>query len=401
MQALQYRVEQPLAGRPHAGPLPPEQREYLDQMRQEEKAVPIDETARRSGSYAVERLGRESAILQPQEKLDPYRRIKLEQDAAVREMVRLTDVHDRGRLAAGLRRLAEQAAGRPPEVRLRVLAEALPLSARVGEAATTELLAQVGPALDAAAASDDRAVGENRALLLERALLFAAHYDLAAFVRTFADRLGEALRRPAAVDAVGPLVGQTFRSLRKLGLKDQTERLLGQIEDAALGGRALDQAQAATAGRGWQQTLRLLLPVAGGWFYFDKPAQARPILDAARAWVLKPDKKPNDADRPAAQYVALVNAYIAAAGQAPLDEAIGRIEELFTSGRLDRLPNTMTSNHYYSLLHLSVAEAVVLTLATEDFAVGPGARRWLDDDEYLVRRRIHRDMRAALARAGM
>jgi len=27
--------------------------------------------------------------------------------------------------------------------------------------------------------------------------------------------------------------------------------------------------------------------------------------------------------------------------------------------------------------------------------------RWLDDDEYLVRRRIHADVRAALSQAGM
>jgi hypothetical protein len=401
LQAMQYRVEQALAGRPHAGPLPPEQREYLDQMRQEEKVVPIDETARRSASYAVERLGKESTILQPQEKLDPYRRIKLEQDLTIRELVRLTDEHDHGRLGVALRRLAEQATTRPAEVRLRVLAEALPLSARVGESATADLLAQVTPALDAAAASDDRVVAENRAVLLERALLFAAHYDLPDLVRSFADRLGEALRRPVALDAIGSLVGQTLRSLRKLGLKEQTERLLGQIADAALGGRSLEQTRAALAGRDWQHVLRLVLPVAGAWFDFDRPADARPILDAARAWLLKPDKKPNDPDRPPAQYVTLVNAYIAAAGHAPLDEAIGRIEELFGPGRLDRLPNTMTSNHYYSLLHLSVAETVVLTLATEEFAVGPAARRWLDDDEYLVRRRIHRDMRAALARAGM
>jgi hypothetical protein len=238
-------------------------------------------------------------------------------------------------------------------------------------------------------------------VLLERALLFAAHYDLPDLVRAFADRLGEALRRPAAVDAVGPLVGQTLRSLRKLGLKDQTERLLGQIAEAALGGRSLEQARAALAGREWQHSLRLLLPVAGAWFRYERPADARPILDAARGWLLKPEKKPNDPDRPAVQYVALLSAYIAAAGHAPLDEAVGRMEELFASGRLDRLPNTMTSNHYYSLLHLGVAEAVVLTLATEDFAAGPGARRWLEDDEYLVRRRIHRDMRTALARTGM
>jgi hypothetical protein len=96
-----------------------------------------------------------------------------------------------------------------------------------------------------------------------------------------------------------------------------------------------------------------------------------------------------------------VSTYVATASQAPLEEALGRIEELFASGKLDRLPNTFTTGNYYSRFHLNIAEAVVLALANDDFALGPAARRWLDDDEYLVRRRVHRDVRAALAGAGM
>ena len=40
-------------------------------------------------------------------------------------------------------------------------------------------------------------------------------------------------------------------------------------------------------------------------------------------------------------------------------------------------------------------EAVVLAVVRDDFTLGSSARRWLDDDEYLVvRRRIHREYRA-------
>ena len=34
---------------------------------------------------------------------------------------------------------------------------------------------------------------------------------------------------------------------------------------------------------------------------------------------------------------------------------------------------------------------------SEDFVLGPGVRGWLDDDEYLIRRRIGRDLEAVLA----
>ena len=47
-----------------------------------------------------------------------------------------------------------------------------------------------------------------------------------------------------------------------------------------------------------------------------------------------------------------------------------------------------------------VVEAVVLGIVTEDFAMGGEVRRWLDDDEYLVRRRIHSDLQGFLTQAG-
>ena len=39
-------------------------------------------------------------------------------------------------------------------------------------------------------------------------------------------------------------------------------------------------------------------------------------------------------------------------------------------------------------------QRVVLAVVADDFALGPAVRRWLDDDEYRVRRRIHADTRA-------
>ena len=94
-------------------------------------------------------------------------------------------------------------------------------------------------------------------------------------------------------------------------------------------------------------------------------------------------------------------AYVTALGQAPPQLAQERIEELFAPGRMDRLHNTFTSAAYYSRFHLNIAEAVVLALVTEDLALGPAARRWLDDDEYLIRRRVHRDLHEMRARAGV
>jgi hypothetical protein len=84
-------------------------------------------------------------------------------------------------------------------------------------------------------------------------------------------------------------------------------------------------------------------------------------------------------------------------GQAPAERALGRYEELFR--QLGGVLDAFTTNSHYSLSRLDVVEALVLALVGEDFRLDPVARRWLDEDEYRVRRRIHRDVREALSRA--
>jgi hypothetical protein len=65
-----------------------------------------------------------------------------------------------------------------------------------------------------------------------------------------------------------------------------------------------------------------------------------------------------------------------------------------------RITNTWTTGKFYSRLHFNLMEEVILALVSDDFALGPAGRRWLDDDEYLVRRRIHDDMRRYVAGLG-
>ena len=75
------------------------------------------------------------------------------------------------------------------------------------------------------------------------------------------------------------------------------------------------------------------------------------------------------------------------------------IEALFK--RLGPMQNTFTTNTHFSLYHLSVIEKVVLSVVSDDFTIGPTARRWLDEDEYLVRRRIHAEMKPYMAQLGL
>jgi hypothetical protein len=99
------------------------------------------------------------------------------------------------------------------------------------------------------------------------------------------------------------------------------------------------------------------------------------------------------------EQTALACAYAAALGQARLDLALPRTLELYR--RLTAVHDAFTTNSHYSLSRLDVVEATILALVNDDFKVSPEARRWLDDDEFLVRRRIHRTVHAEMGKAGL
>ena len=65
--------------------------------------------------------------------------------------------------------------------------------------------------------------------------------------------------------------------------------------------------------------------------------------------------------------------------------------------RLDGVDVRGAANRYYTLRPLELIDTVVRAVVSEDFVLGPGVRGWLDDDEYLIRRRIGRDLEAVLA----
>ena len=54
----------------------------------------------------------------------------------------------------------------------------------------------------------------------------------------------------------------------------------------------------------------------------------------------------------------------------------------------------------YSRFHLNLVEDVIRAIVSDDFALGPTGRKWLDDDEYLVRKRIHADSAPPPSRNG-
>jgi hypothetical protein len=340
----------------------------------------------------VERMRELSRIFEPDQKVDPYRHLTAIASPLDAALALLPDVADKAEAVDTVQRLLKGVpkGERGKKERNRIVRAGLDLAPRAGEDFARAMLEEAVALYDAqAGTSDPNLLIDQVVPLLEKSLFVAAHFDSADHIHPLVTRFRALLQ--AQQDApefrtLDAVANQCFRGLRKLGMRNEVNQLLQQTADAILRGQDLHDAEALREVGG--SALRSLLYVAAGWLHFGQEHKAEPVLQAARSLLLCNEL-------PGKEQSALACAYIAAAGQAPPETAQKRIQEVFE--RVENVRDSFWTNNYYSQSQLRLIEAVVSAVVSHEFTLGAAARRWLDDDEYLVRRRIHKDYRELAA----
>jgi hypothetical protein len=381
---FQHRIRDVQEGRRPKPGLPPDLLARLDEL------PPFSR-------YAVERLRDHCRILEPLGRTHAFRGLDVRgvrgADLLGERLQLLADRTDPSQIADEATQLLALCAAEPSSVTVpRVVLTLLDLAPYLDGPAVSKLLAQVVPALSwfEAWLQSGRWTDAERADRLPRYLarLLGGAFAAAAWfnewpaVRPVVDHLLRRVGPDAALRAaVGRSAGSLFRSFRKLGYRAEAEALL----------HTLDPDRGEWPAAAPFPPARLGLAV--GWFAAGDEDAGTRILDDARTRLFVA-RIPDDRDR-----TELAVAYAEALGVAPPRIALGRLEEIFQL--LDRVTVTGSTNRYYTLKPLQLIDAVVRSVVTEDFALGPAVRGWLDDDEFLIRRRIHRDMTAALRTEGI
>ncbi|MCS6866685.1 MAG: hypothetical protein NZS48_16655 [Gemmata sp.] len=399
-RAFQFRIDQALAEKPHAGPLDQQILNDLEQMSRKNGRGPVNNPYDLA-KYSIDRMRKESWILEPHEKPDPYANWIKWSDPLTKELAELADIRQPHHLAERIGKLyADGVHGKPiEEVRFHVLCEGLPLAARINEEFTVQLLERVPAAL--AVGFGPKVVStellDKQGELLRRALLYAGHFNRVEIVKQLVDEfvsLIHAKPEDLRFKLINIVASQCLRSLKKIGLINEFDRFLTQLQNEVLRGASLDTLRQRYSGKPeqWGPALQTLLNLAGGWLHFGLREPALPILEEARQQLL--DQRA--AVFPPQLYTAVARAYVSAIGQASPDMGLPWLMDLFQRMDPRKIPNTFTTAQHYSRLHLALVEDVIQVLIGEESASGLSARKWLEEDEYLVRRRIHADMRRAL-----
>ena len=414
---FRYRIERVMRGKPHTGQPSSELSEELDEIVRRSKIASfgLKGPAGQSNNpywraeYIIGRMREQSRILEPEPPLHPYEATTHSNDPLKQQLTELHRLRDPAQTAARIRQLYRT--GVPgksiADVHLDLLHTALPLAARVGETFAVELLALVPAALAAGPKTGGNIpepvdLPRTQGELLERSMAIAAHFDRGELLQQLVSRFSELLHtksEESRFKLINVVAGQCLRTLRKFGLRDEIDRFLGRLQSEVLQGKSLPALREKYAAKPemWGTVLQTLLNLAAGWLTFGLHENADPILNEARNELLNP----NGLKLSALNYTRLARAYVAALSQGPSEAGLPRITALFREMEPGKITNTWTTAPYYSRLHLNLVEDVILAIVSDEFALGPAGRRWLDDDEFLVRRRIHADMRRYLQQSGL
>ncbi|MFK7768145.1 MAG: hypothetical protein AB8B55_13055 [Mariniblastus sp.] len=393
--AFEYRISQALNGQSNQSQLSENLLERLEAME-------------RMDRYKVDRFRGQSRMIEPHERINAFTRWhRRHPDELSKRLSELSDVKERDELQATLADLLSHTKSDGKNYG-RVLASAIEMAPRLGEDFANHLFDEIvgwlrsnGPTME-------------RANLLQKSMYVAAHFGRIDVVQTFISLFEQSLPQIVSeylslqsnhdpvnkeqVDAIESLFTESFRGLRKLGMREEIGRLYSGVADLVKvhepKGKKSRQAKNSKTDIDVTRPLRLLLCVASGWYYFGQIEQAAEIVGQVREILLT--KK----DLPPVEQRDLACAYINCISHAPVESAMGMISELYQGkGKKRELANikdNMTTSSHFSISQLHLIETTILALVSDEFSLNEESRRWLDEDEFLVRRRIHDDVRNAV-----
>lgn len=381
-----HRVREAQEGRPSKVGWPPELSTRLDGL------------AEPHARYSIDRLRQRSRILEPLERVRPFNGLDLKSfwgnDQLGERLFVLAehpDPSNAGDEAESLLRLCAETPGTATIPR--IVLTLLEVSPWLDSSTVLRVIDLLPTAVDwteawLAGGRWDNQERAGRLLQRQAQMIEAACSSASSFPPSLAgpaisqllDRLiasGPELRKPLVAAA-----GSIFRCLRRLGLRAEADSLM----------QFLDPGEHDTHSHSTRPIIERL-GLATGWFIAgNEDAGNRVLNDAREALYLAGEINLRGRTE-------LAIACTETLGFAPPRIAHGRLEEIFQ--RLGPVEVNSSTNRYFTLKPLQLIDSVVRSVVTDEFILGSAVRSWLDDDEFLIRGRVHRDLGMMLSQQGI
>ena len=318
--------------------------------------------------YKVDRLRQSSMVLESQERLDPMGLFwRSSQNSRGEELAALRSIRDPAELLKAIeaRSLVAADAQLGAEERARLLDSLLDFLPQLPESQALPLLQRfvtlaepMGPKL--------------RALVLEDALKVAGHFGRTSLIKQLVLTLGGLIKELGAegVSEIGATLVAGVRSLRRVGLREEAGELLARA------GAALKSEDT--------KTLQARLALAAGFSYLGQFQQAQPIVDEAL------NRLARESGLIPVDRLKLTRYTARALGHSSTEVALPGLLRL--AQQLPWITDSFNTNDHFCLSLVDFADALVLGHVGDDLTLNETTRRFLEEDEYLVRRRVHLDV---------
>ena len=368
--AFAARVDQAIAGASPEAPLPLELTAELDRrcdaIDAAEAAKPPkpNEPVKQPSKmirYKIDRLREMSRILEPMGRPDAMGTfIRRQIDSRGEEFTALRNLSDTTARVRAVDAIAQAATTANDGDKERLIDGILDVLLELPEAGAVPTLLRTLPLVATLPLP-------RRAILYAEGLVVAGHFGRTELVPQLLEALSAAIRAVSTED-LERVLQQSLRALRRIGLRRETAELLAEAEKALPANRT--------------EALRGRLALAAGLAYLGDSARALPIFEQARVALTEKLGLTAQLD--------LTRALAMAYAQAPLASALAGISEL--AEMLKDITDSFGTNSHYCLSVLSFVESLVLGITSDDLALGEAGRRFVEDDEHLIRRRLHRDL---------
>jgi hypothetical protein len=309
-------------------------------------------------------------VLEPQERLEEFSSFAREKTAQGRGDVlgALRGIEEAAELHRALEDRARQATEQnlPEDERARLLDGLLDFLPALPESQALPLLSRLVTLAEPLSPA-------SRVTVLEDALKVAGHFGRTALVRQYVLTLSGLIRElgPDALLELGATLVAGVRSLRRVGLRDEAGELLARTASVLKG----DDVKSLTARLG----------LATGFADLGNARLAQPTLDEALTRLSR------EAGILMADRLRLTRAAARAFGHSTLDVALPGLARL--GQQLTWITDSFAAtSDYFCLSLVDFADALVLGHVGDDLALSETTRRFLEEDEFLVRRRVHRDV---------
>ena len=364
--AFEHRLRNIREGRPARASLPPEWHEQRERLPGMER-------------YFADKFCEHSRVLQPNPPPSAYLESVFQKALQTGPMAFTLNRLNSAKLNDLLPDILQKEVrdrGPTPEL-ARLAANALRRVTELRPETLEALLAVMPTALDASRTSP-----VEWSALIEHGLAAASFADRPDVAKLLVKELLSPASTPSGLELPETMTSQAFRSLRRMGLRAEADRVLHHLAGNLTQGVTYAKIR-KTRGLEWPGLLRTMLHVAAGWYYAGRDDQAFAVLEEAKADLFDPETSAVNRTR-------LALAYVQTLGQAPLRVTLGRLDELFQ--RLSGLHLRGSSNRYFCLPMIQLTEAGVRAVVADDLAGGAVVRSWLDADEFSVRRRIRDEL---------